>query len=79
MALAPTIKKEQPVVEEPEVAPVKEPTPVVQELTLTAADFIPCNWSLTSEGGDLISGVNLSTGRHFSGTMVEFNNFMKGA
>lgn len=43
------------------------------------ADFQPCNWSLKSEGGDLISGVNLKTGKHFNGLIAEFNNFIKGA
>ena len=77
MTAAPTLKKElEQKLEATDTQQVNESSALVPA---NPDDFQPCNWSLTSEGGDLISGVNLRTGRRFEGTVLEFNKYLTGA
>lgn len=56
----------------------KEEKPVVVEAKVSYKDLTPANWTLVSEGEDLVSGVNLKSGETFLGTIAEFNEILKG-
>lgn len=52
--------------------------PTVFGRELSIHDKNPSNWMVTPCDGDSIEAINTNTGRHFKGTVPEFNKLLRG-